>query len=111
MASKPLEKADKYTKKSQKEADRENIYKSLKYAEEVTNSNSEFSKIDDMIQLYCNEITSNGFNCESPLEFWKINETKYPLLAALAKKLLWVPASSASAERMFIIAGHIFSVK
>ena len=111
LAAKPLEKADKYTKKSQKEADRENLYKSLKYTEEVTNSNSEFSKIDDMIQLYCNEITSNGFICENPLEFWKVNENKYPLLATLAKKFLGVPASSASAERMFSIAGHIFSVK
>ena len=31
LASIPLEKADKLTKKSPKEADRENIHKSLKY--------------------------------------------------------------------------------
>jgi len=107
LTAKPLE----FTKKSQKEEDRENIYKSLKYTDEITESNSEVSKIDDMIQLYCNEITLKGFSCEKPLSFWKFNENKYPLLAALAKKFLGVPASSASAERMFSIAGHIFSVK
>ena len=64
-----------------------------------------------MIQSYFSEISSVNFKCEDTLEFWKVNQFKYPLLAALAKKFLGVPASSGSAERMFSIAGHIFSVK
>ena len=35
----------------------------------------------------------------------------FPGLALLARKYLSVQASSASVERMFSIAGHIFSVK
>lgn len=45
------------------------------------------------------------------LEFWKANSCRWPLMAALAKIMLGVPASSANCERMFSLAGHIFSPK
>ena len=99
------------TKKFQKEALRDATYKSLKYLAKESTSSASVSLIDDMIQNYYSEILASTFECEDPLEFWKRNELKYPKLAALAKKFLGVPASSASAERMFSIAGHIFSVK
>lgn len=35
------------------------------------------------------------------LEFWEKHENNYPKLSKLAKKILCVPASSASAERTF----------
>ena len=47
----------------------------------------------------------------SALDFWKAHEKTYPHLASLAKKYLSVPAASAAIERMFSIAGHIFSLK
>jgi hypothetical protein len=45
------------------------------------------------------------------LDFWKVHEHQFPTLAILAKKYLSVQASSANVERMFSIAGHIFSVR
>ncbi len=45
------------------------------------------------------------------LDFWKVNENRWPVLAKIAKKVLGVPASSAAAERMFSWSGHIFSTK
>ena len=45
------------------------------------------------------------------LTFWKDHEQLFPGLALLAKKYLSVQASSAGVERMFSIAGHIFSLK
>ena len=45
------------------------------------------------------------------LDFWRVHENIFPGLALLAKKYLSVQASSAAVERMFSIAGHIFSVK
>jgi hypothetical protein len=45
------------------------------------------------------------------LDFWRVHEHIFPGLALLAKKYLSVQASSAAVERMFSIAGHIFSVK
>ena len=45
------------------------------------------------------------------LKFWKLYESHFPQLADLARKYLSVQASSAAVERMFSIAGHIFSPK
>jgi hypothetical protein len=45
------------------------------------------------------------------LEFWKVNASRFPALALLAKKYLGAQASSANVERMFSIAGHIFNPK
>jgi hypothetical protein len=59
--------------------------------------------------VYLRTIKSSSFDC--PLKFWKSNQYKFPLLAKLAKKYLGIPASSAAVERMFSIAGHIFSLK
>ena len=45
------------------------------------------------------------------LNFWKEHEQIFLGLAVLAKKYLSVQASSAVVERMFSIAGYIFSLK
>ena len=39
--------------------------------------------------------------------FWKINETKYPLLTKIAKKYLTCPISSFASEREFEVASDI----
>ena len=38
-------------------------------------------------------------------EWWKINETRYPNIAKLAKSMLCVPATSTAAEWVFSAAG------
>ena len=68
-----------------------------------------FDDIDLQIDSYLELIKSGNY--ENALLFWKTNEHKYPELAILAKKYLGVQASSASVERMFNFAGHIFSNK
>jgi hypothetical protein len=45
------------------------------------------------------------------LLWWKVNEKKYPRLAALAKYYLSIPASSAFSERCFSFAGNTRSIK
>ena len=46
------------------------------------------------------------------LGFWKkIVQSMLPTLSKLAMKVLGVPATSSEAERMFSIAGHVFSLK
>ncbi|CAN0256728.1 unnamed protein product, partial [Ascophyllum nodosum] len=42
-----------------------------------------------------------------PLDWWRINAVKFPLLAALARRLLAIPASQAQSERVFSSAGQI----
>jgi hypothetical protein len=43
------------------------------------------------------------FTC--PLNWWKLNQTKYKLLSEVALHLLCIPATSAPSERVFSVAG------
>ena len=43
-----------------------------------------------------------------PLEWWAVNEINFPALSVMARQYLGVPATSASAERLFSIAGRAF---
>ena len=102
--------------------------------EKICNSNREISRIAmtdrikrhiindvelpkiDQIETEINEYvnlssTPNTKNKNKPLLFWKENQNRFPILAKLAKKYLGVQASSAAVERLFSIAGHIFSLK
>ncbi|XP_047141157.1 zinc finger BED domain-containing protein 4-like [Hydra vulgaris] len=45
------------------------------------------------------------------LEWWKIHSPQLPILSRAAKKVLCVPASSTSSERVFSQAGNIVSCK
>ena len=47
----------------------------------------------------------------NPLKWWSLHASTYPILAALAKKYLCVPASSSSSERVFSTSGNIVSKK
>ena len=40
-----------------------------------------------------------------PLSWWSLNQSRYPKLASVAKKILAIPATSAPAERIFSKAG------
>jgi len=46
-----------------------------------------------------------------PLDWWKINEKSFPILSKLAKCYLAMPASQATAERLFSIGKDIMSEK
>ena len=67
--------------------------------------------IDSMIDEFTRITTTQRKEVSCPLDFWKNYEKLFPELAVLAKKFLSVQASSASCERMFSIAGHIFQCK
>lgn len=43
-----------------------------------------------------------------PLEWWAENEIDFPALSVMARQYLGIPATSASAERLFSIAGRAF---
>ena len=46
----------------------------------------------------------------NPLDWWKVNSGRFPLLSCIAKKLLAIPATSAPSERVFSTAGHIVNI-
>ena len=80
----------------------------IKYSIETEEANDSDIYLSDYIKHV------SSFTCDSNfsvLNFWKQNETRWPLLAKIAQKVLGVPASSAEVERMFSWSGHIFSNK
>ena len=46
---------------------------------------------------------------DKPLDWWARNEHRFPHLALMTRQYLGCPASSSSAERVFSLAGHLFS--
>jgi len=90
------------------------------YAEESQHSEDgdENTLIEDIrleIAMYktdkgCPLNNENG-NYYDPLEWWKINETKYPNIWLLAQRILSIPATSAPSERVFSAAANIIDKK
>lgn len=71
----------------------------------LDNTESDYDEITDYMRFV------STIEVQCPLMFWKVNCIHWPNLAKIAKKVLGVPATSASVERMFSIAGHIFQAK
>ncbi|KAL7075725.1 hypothetical protein ACQ4LE_004924 [Meloidogyne hapla] len=46
-----------------------------------------------------------------PLDFWKCNEKKFPLLAEAARKFLSPPATSVPSEQVFSTARDVFTYR
>lgn len=51
------------------------------------------------------DILDDDNNHHNPLVWWKNNDKAYPHLAVLARRILCIPATSASSERVFSTAG------
>ena len=97
----------KTNKTSRVEALRSKNY--VYYKEKTAEEMDVVDKIDTLLDKFI-QIVSDHNNTDA-LDFWRMHEIVFPGLELLAKKYLSVQASSAACERMFSIAGHIFSVK
>ena len=42
----------------------------------------------------------------NPLDRWRVNQYHFHLSALLARRILWIPSTSALSERVFSTAGH-----
>lgn len=79
------------------------------YDDDYCTASEVIDTTDSMIDEFVRITAESGMT--NALEFWKKYEKHFPQLADLARKYLSVQASSAAVERMFSIAGHIFSPK
>ena len=64
-------------------------------------------RIEHEVDRYCDE----GMIPEdkSPVDWWRLNKVIYPTLAGLSIKYLSSPPSTVESERLFSIAGNIYS--
>ena len=53
--------------------------------------------------------TEGVYSC--PLVWWKENQSSYPHLWELAKRILAIPATSAPSERVFSVAANVVNKK
>lgn len=70
-------------------------------AKHLRNTHELASSLDEEVQRFMN----HKHNGDDALEFWRKNATNFPRLAAIAKVLLSIPATSASSESAFSVAG------
>ena len=77
------------------------------FMEGVEEMNDESSGVEEIIDKY---LAASCLPMDSdPSKFWKDNEKEYLALAQMAKDILSMPASSAPVERLFSIAGRVFT--
>jgi hypothetical protein len=67
------------------------------------------NRVDAELLLYKREqhlpLKKEDGRYNNPLDWWRLKQQQYPLLAKLAYKLLAIPATSAPSERVFSVAG------
>src|SRR6266536_720838 len=78
---------------------------------ESSDSENEFyiqpDDIEDEYLTYLKE--TNAIQNTQPLDYWKNNSYKYPILSVLARRYLAIPATSASVERLFSVTSNIIT--
>ena len=72
-----------------------------------TESQQQRSTLTKQVEEYTK--TDTAPMAQNPAKYWQDNQKKYPLLSRLAKDVLGVPSSSAPVERLFSIAGKVFT--
>jgi hypothetical protein len=98
-----------------KEFDVDDFYRQLQpiLVVEVDAVNGIEKELEEELNRYKNAPIQNAYFTDeygirqfnNPLDWWRQNESKYPNVARLARRVLCIPATSAPSERIFSAAG------
>lgn len=89
-------------------------YKLFELLDDIVQSTVDKQLTITHLQKACAEVTQyidEPSTQESPLEWWKKNAFRYPILSQMTKKYLAIPATSVPSERAFSSAGRIVNSK
>ncbi|KAH7725251.1 zinc finger BED domain-containing protein 4-like protein [Aphelenchoides avenae] len=80
-----------------------------KYSKHSSSLSQPVARRNDL-ERECNEYVIEA--CEdwdsNPLDWWKANLKRFPLLGGVAQRYLSAPATSVDSKRVFSVAGHLF---
>jgi uncharacterized protein YheU (UPF0270 family) len=99
-------------KKTNKRVKRDDISVDNILKEFVSNENSstdDGETYDEVLEYM--RIKINQQAAENVLSWWKKHSTIFPQLSRLALPLLWIPASSATSERVFSETGRVLEAR
>ena len=96
---------DEFEEFGYKPAKKMTIEEVLGGSSQVTGKKSGGNEIDNYMMEPKVDIKTN------PLDWWRQNQRRFPILAILARRFLCIPATSASSERVWSAAGNIYSKK
>lgn len=74
---------------------------------ETGNVSDEYDIDDDELEKYLGKRLDLANLPENPLDFWKNHQMEFPILAKVARQIFSIPATTASVERSFSVAGNI----
>ena len=72
---------------------------------------SQKSKIIEEIERYKSIEAISPIDNSNPFDWWRQNQSSFPILAKLARKYLSAPLTSVASERLFSSAGLIYANK
>ncbi len=75
------------------------------------NDDEDLPPIEDRFNIEISRYVGESPTSDSPIEWWRNNQARYPLLSQLARRYLIIPATSVPCERVFSTAGYIVSEK
>uniref|UniRef100_A0A8C5LQ09 BED-type domain-containing protein n=1 Tax=Leptobrachium leishanense TaxID=445787 RepID=A0A8C5LQ09_9ANUR len=76
---------------------------------EMIHSSGTTNAAAQQLEVYLAELPIN--RSDNPLDYWRMNKERFPVLALMARRYLSAPSTSTESERLFSAASHVLNEK